>query len=93
MSLLTSAIDPQLPQLRGTERTFTLLHALVEQIMLHEPVLANFTKELGEFETVPGGISVFMFDQRWEKIKLNETNFSMCVLASVKGLTAEVDGE
>ncbi|XP_019721880.1 formin-like protein 13 [Hippocampus comes] len=44
----------KLPQLRGTERTFTLLHALVEQIMLHEPVLANFTKELGEFETVPG---------------------------------------
>ncbi|XP_051915401.1 uncharacterized protein LOC127596664 [Hippocampus zosterae] len=44
----------KLPQLRGTERTFTLLHALVEQVMLHEPVLANFTKELGEFETVPG---------------------------------------
>ncbi|TKS76637.1 Formin-H Diaphanous-related formin dia2 [Collichthys lucidus] len=53
-------------QLRGRDRKFTLLHALVEQIMLHEPCLANFTQELAEFETVPG--------------------------ASIKGLTAEVDG-
>ncbi|XP_040007677.1 formin-like protein 13 [Xiphias gladius] len=41
-------------QLRGRERKFTLLHALVEQIMLHEPCLAAFTQELAEFETVPG---------------------------------------
>ncbi|KAM9351041.1 uncharacterized protein ABDE67_008339 [Symphorus nematophorus] len=57
----------KLSQLRGRDRKFTLLHALVEQIMLHEPCLATFTQELAEFETVPG--------------------------ASIKGLTAEVDGE
>ncbi|CAJ1084478.1 formin-like protein 13 [Xyrichtys novacula] len=44
----------KLSQLRGRDRTFTLLHALVEQIMLHEPHLAAFTQELAEFETVPG---------------------------------------
>ncbi|XP_061542014.1 uncharacterized protein LOC133407785 [Phycodurus eques] len=44
----------KLSQLRGRERTFSLLHALVEQIMLHEPFLANFTNELAEFEAVPG---------------------------------------
>ncbi|XP_058499142.1 protein diaphanous homolog 1 isoform X1 [Solea solea] len=41
-------------QLRGRDRKFTLLHALVEQIMLHEPCVATFTQELAEFETVPG---------------------------------------
>ncbi|CAB1330041.1 unnamed protein product, partial [Coregonus sp. 'balchen'] len=55
-----------LSQLRGTDRKFTLLHALVEQIMLHEPGLATFPQELTEFETVPG--------------------------ASIKGITAELDG-
>ncbi|KAM4610175.1 uncharacterized protein ACJ7VT_013485 isoform 2-T2 [Polymixia lowei] len=44
----------KLPQLRGRDRSFTLLHALVEQIMLHEPGLAMFIQELAEFETVPG---------------------------------------
>ncbi|XP_070766720.1 uncharacterized protein [Enoplosus armatus] len=44
----------KLSQLRGNDRKFTLLHALVEQIMLHEPCLATFTQELAEFETVPG---------------------------------------
>ncbi|XP_022618790.1 formin-like protein 13 [Seriola dumerili] len=44
----------KLAQLRGRDRKFTLLHALVEQIMLHEPCLATFTEELAEFETVPG---------------------------------------
>ncbi|XP_053704318.1 uncharacterized protein LOC128749102 isoform X3 [Synchiropus splendidus] len=44
----------KLSQLRGREKKFTLLHALVEQIMLHEPGLASFTQELAEFETVPG---------------------------------------
>ncbi|XP_026188297.1 formin-like protein 3 isoform X2 [Mastacembelus armatus] len=44
----------KLSQLRGGDKTFTLLHALVEQIMLHEPCLATFTQELAEFETVPG---------------------------------------
>ncbi|XP_041700986.1 protein diaphanous homolog 1-like [Coregonus clupeaformis] len=44
----------KLSQLRGTDRKFTLLHALVEQIMLHEPGLATFPQELTEFETVPG---------------------------------------
>ncbi|XP_040049664.2 uncharacterized protein LOC120829539 [Gasterosteus aculeatus] len=43
-----------LTQLRGKDRKFTLLNALVEQIMLHEPSLAAFTRELAEFETVPG---------------------------------------
>lgn len=47
---------PQLSQLRGRDKSFTLLHALVEQIVLHEPCLATFTQELAEFETVPGGI-------------------------------------
>ncbi|MCI4387614.1 hypothetical protein PGIGA_G00076260 [Pangasianodon gigas] len=44
----------KLSQLRGNEKLFTLLHALVEQIMLHEPRLATFFQELTEFETVPG---------------------------------------
>lgn len=44
----------KLSQLRGRDRKFTLLHALVEQIMLHEPCFATFTQELAEFETVPG---------------------------------------
>ncbi|XP_009077966.1 PREDICTED: protein diaphanous homolog 3-like, partial [Acanthisitta chloris] len=43
----------KLPLLRGKERTFTLLHALVEQILLHEPDLATFPQELTEFEAVP----------------------------------------
>lgn len=41
-------------QLRGGDKKFTLLDALVEQIMLHEPSLVTFTQELAEFETVPG---------------------------------------
>nr|XP_055044837.1 formin-H isoform X2 [Misgurnus anguillicaudatus] len=41
-------------QLRGNNRKFTLLHALVEQIMLQEPSLATFFHELAEFETVSG---------------------------------------
>ncbi|XP_034733174.1 protein diaphanous homolog 1 [Etheostoma cragini] len=44
----------KLSQLRGRDRKFTLAHALVEQIMLHEPCLATFPQELAEFETVPG---------------------------------------
>ncbi|XP_029012351.1 uncharacterized protein LOC114858863 [Betta splendens] len=44
----------KLSQLRGRGKKFTLLNALVEQIMLHEPCLATFTQELAEFETVPG---------------------------------------
>lgn len=44
----------KLSQLRGRDKKFTLLHALVEQIMLHEPCSASFTQELAEFETVPG---------------------------------------
>ncbi|KAG7472064.1 hypothetical protein MATL_G00104550 [Megalops atlanticus] len=44
----------KLSQLRGKDRKFTLLHALVDQIMLHDPHLATFFQELTEFETVPG---------------------------------------
>ncbi|XP_071758734.2 uncharacterized protein LOC139914344 [Centroberyx gerrardi] len=44
----------KLCQLRGRDRQFTLLHALVEQIMLLDPCLAAFIQELAEFETVPG---------------------------------------
>ncbi|KAF7209212.1 formin-E [Nothobranchius furzeri] len=44
----------KLSQLRGSDKNFTLLHALVEQIMLHQPGLAVFTEELAEFETIPG---------------------------------------
>lgn len=43
----------KLSQLRGKERKFTLLHALVEQILLHEPDLATFFQELTEFEVDP----------------------------------------
>lgn len=45
----------QLSQLRGNNRKFTLLHALVEQIVLREPSLATFFLALAEFETVSGG--------------------------------------
>ncbi|XP_038659028.1 protein diaphanous homolog 3 [Scyliorhinus canicula] len=41
-------------QLRGKDRKFTLLHALVEQITSQEPALTNFPQELTEFEEVPG---------------------------------------
>ncbi|KAK5599782.1 hypothetical protein CRENBAI_015916 [Crenichthys baileyi] len=44
----------KLSQLRGRDKNFTLLHALLEQIMLQEPGLATFTQDLAEFETVPG---------------------------------------
>uniref|UniRef100_A0AAR2K700 FH2 domain-containing protein n=1 Tax=Pygocentrus nattereri TaxID=42514 RepID=A0AAR2K700_PYGNA len=43
----------KISQLRGNEKRFTLMHALVEQIMLHEPRLATFFRELAEFEMVP----------------------------------------
>ncbi|XP_023690697.1 uncharacterized protein [Paramormyrops kingsleyae] len=44
----------KLSQLRGKDRKFTLMHALVEQIRLHGPQVAMFFQELAEFETVPG---------------------------------------
>ncbi|XP_048872202.1 formin-F [Brienomyrus brachyistius] len=44
----------KLSQLRGKDRKFTLMHALVEQIRLHGPQVAVFFQELAEFETVPG---------------------------------------
>ncbi|KAJ3586437.1 hypothetical protein NHX12_012835 [Muraenolepis orangiensis] len=44
----------KLSQLRGRDKDFTLLHALVEQIMLHQPGLLLLTQELAEFETAPG---------------------------------------
>ncbi|TRY94583.1 hypothetical protein DNTS_002185 [Danionella cerebrum] len=44
----------KLSQLRGNNRKVTLLHALVEQLMLREPRLATFFLELAEFETFPG---------------------------------------
>ncbi|XP_074144746.1 uncharacterized protein LOC141555627 isoform X2 [Sminthopsis crassicaudata] len=40
--------------LRGKEKKFTLVHALVEQILLHQPHLAKFPQELMEFEDSPG---------------------------------------
>ncbi|XP_030144603.4 disheveled-associated activator of morphogenesis 1-A [Taeniopygia guttata] len=43
----------KLSLLRGRDRTFTLLHALVEQILLHQPELATFPQELTEFEVLP----------------------------------------
>ncbi|XP_038015319.1 formin-like protein 6 [Motacilla alba alba] len=43
----------KLSLLRGRDRTFTLLHALVEQILLHQPELATFPQELTEFQAVP----------------------------------------
>ncbi|XP_027703617.1 uncharacterized protein LOC114032499 [Vombatus ursinus] len=44
----------ELSLLRGKERKFTLVHALVEQILLHQPHLAKFPQELTEFEAAPG---------------------------------------
>ncbi|XP_007910263.1 formin-H [Callorhinchus milii] len=44
----------KLVEIRGKDRTFTVLHALIEQIMLQEPALTTFTQELTEFEAVPG---------------------------------------
>ncbi|XP_067096585.1 uncharacterized protein [Osmerus mordax] len=44
----------KLSQLRGKKKKFTLLHALVEQLMLQAPGLATFFQELTEFDTVPG---------------------------------------
>lgn len=60
--ILPCFILPKLSQLRGRDKNFTLLHALVEQIMLHEPGLAVFTEELAEFETVPGGMCSSRYD-------------------------------
>uniref|UniRef100_UPI00398F83EE uncharacterized protein n=1 Tax=Pristiophorus japonicus TaxID=55135 RepID=UPI00398F83EE len=62
-------------QLRGKDRKFTLLHALVEQIMSQEPALANFPQELTEFEDVPGG--------KWKHLNLAGL--------LERGLIAEVD--
>ncbi|XP_053309928.1 protein diaphanous homolog 3-like [Spea bombifrons] len=44
----------KMSQLVSREKKFTLLHALVEQILLQEPHLAKFPQELTEFEAVPG---------------------------------------
>uniref|UniRef100_A0A8C5QUL5 Uncharacterized protein n=1 Tax=Leptobrachium leishanense TaxID=445787 RepID=A0A8C5QUL5_9ANUR len=44
----------KMSQLVSKEKKFTLLHALVEQILLQEPDLAKFSQELTEFEAVPG---------------------------------------
>ncbi|CAL9703186.1 unnamed protein product [Knipowitschia caucasica] len=49
LSSLTKTVD-----LRGKDRDFTLLHALVEQILALQPSLVFFTDELAEFETDPG---------------------------------------
>ncbi|XP_072917721.1 uncharacterized protein [Hemitrygon akajei] len=45
---------PKLVLLRGKDKAFTLLHALVDQIMSQEPSLTKFPEELTEFEEVPG---------------------------------------
>ncbi|XP_069809164.1 uncharacterized protein [Dendropsophus ebraccatus] len=44
----------KMSQLVSRERSFTFLHALVEQILLQEPDLVTFSQELTEFEAVPG---------------------------------------
>ncbi|XP_077109283.1 formin-H-like isoform X2 [Ranitomeya variabilis] len=44
----------KMSQLVSKEKSFTFLHALVEQISLHEPDLAKFSQELTEFEAIPG---------------------------------------
>ncbi|XP_007475752.2 uncharacterized protein LOC103097295 [Monodelphis domestica] len=44
----------KLSLLRGKEKKFTLVHALAEQILLHQPHLAKFPQELTEFEAAPG---------------------------------------
>ncbi|XP_074409882.1 uncharacterized protein LOC106629490 [Zonotrichia albicollis] len=43
----------KLSLLRGRDRTFTLLHALAEQILSQQPELATFPQELTQFEAVP----------------------------------------
>nr|XP_056700626.1 delphilin-like [Euleptes europaea] len=44
----------KLSLLRGKEQSFTLLHALVEQIFLHNPDLAEFPQELTEIKALSG---------------------------------------
>ncbi|CAH2303356.1 Hypothetical predicted protein [Pelobates cultripes] len=44
----------KMSQLVSKEKKFTLLHGLVEQILLYEPDLVKFPQELNEFESVPG---------------------------------------
>ncbi|XP_077316670.1 formin-F-like [Lithobates pipiens] len=44
----------KMAHLASKEKRFTLMHALVEQILLQEPDLAKFFQELTEFEAVPG---------------------------------------
>lgn len=61
----------QLPLLRGRDRSFTLLHALVEQILLHQPELATFPQELAEFEAVPDGERREKGVENNQQIKLN----------------------
>lgn len=69
-----------------------MLHALVEQIMLHKPCLATFTQELAEFETVPGGKQDLIKLLEKDGVVL-EVKLSVFCSASIKGLTAEIDGE
>ncbi|XP_063281760.1 formin-I-like isoform X2 [Pelobates fuscus] len=44
----------KMSQLVSKEKKFTLLHGLVEQILLYEPDLVKFPQEFNEFESVPG---------------------------------------
>ncbi|XP_040293593.1 disheveled-associated activator of morphogenesis 1-like isoform X1 [Bufo bufo] len=44
----------KMSQLVSKEKSFTFLHALVEQILLQEPDLAKFSQQLTEFEAIPG---------------------------------------
>ncbi|TNN71161.1 Formin-like protein 13 [Liparis tanakae] len=80
----------KLTQLRGKDRKFTLLHALVEQIVLHEPSLATFTQELAEFETVTGVLKnemqkVIQYKKTYKKINagVHHPNFSKDLKASM----------
>ncbi|XP_054465140.1 uncharacterized protein LOC129099788 [Anoplopoma fimbria] len=90
----------KLTQLRGKESNFTLLHALVEQIMLHEPSLPTFTQELTEFETVPGasikGLTaevdvlknelqkVIQYKKTYKKKGVHHPNFSKDLKAAIE---------
>ncbi|KAJ0064811.1 hypothetical protein NL108_015587, partial [Boleophthalmus pectinirostris] len=44
----------KMAHLRGKDKNYTLLNALVEQILWHQPSLTAFTEELAEFESDPG---------------------------------------
>ncbi|TSL61285.1 Cerebellin-4 [Bagarius yarrelli] len=87
----------KLSQLRGNEKKFTLMHALVEQIMLHEPRLATFFQELTEFETVPGVVKnelqkVIQYRKtyKWKNVGTQHFKFSKDLKIAIEKYEADL---